>query len=112
MPEPLSAADIAEGRRLMRALADPRTGSEADGQMAAWLFGHLPALVDAAEELINPPGYLVGWEGVDGPELYSGHREIVHDREAALGKLSSMRDEEPCMDFQLYTVHKAAVSGE
>ena len=53
MPDPLSAADIAEGRRLMQALADPRTGSEADGQMAAWLFGHLPALLDAAEAVVR-----------------------------------------------------------
>lgn len=47
----LSAADIAEGRRLMQALADPRTGSEADERMAIWLFGHLPALLDAAEKV-------------------------------------------------------------
>jgi len=50
MPSDLSAADIAEGHRLMQALADPRTGAEADERMAIWLFGHLPALLDAAEK--------------------------------------------------------------
>lgn len=144
MSDPLSAADIAEGRRLSAFatatpwVATPPAGpfptdywsigtaedgllerftsaglpqDRADAELIVWARNHLPALLDAAEKMANPPGYVVGWEGVDGPELYSGHEEIVHDPEAALGQLSRMREEEPVMDFQLYAVHRV-VPGE
>lgn len=56
MPE-LTAADLAEGRRLMEALANPATGAVAEAQMAMWLLTHLPALVDAAEKLARVREY-------------------------------------------------------
>lgn len=53
-----------------------------------------------------PLGYVVGWVGVDGPELYSGRERIHHGEDAARKALANMRQEEPCMDFQLYEVRE------
>lgn len=81
----------------------------ARGVMCAWheARARITALESQLEAAQRPPlGYVVGWEGVEGPELHSGREVVHHDEDVARVTLADMRKEEPCMDFQLYEVRE------